>query len=374
MASAASPQAQPSYLPNLDGLRAIAIALVLFHHAPPVAAGPLRVLQENGRFGVSLFFVISGYLITTLLRREERARGAVRLVRFYARRALRLMPLYYVTLAVYALLVLVFHRFSSHNRDLFVAKLPAYVFYYSNVVAHATEGPFFFAWSLAAEEQFYAVFGAAYRWLGARGAAIVAALALAVKLAAGDALDTVDASPIVHALLSYQEAILLGVLLAFARDVEMLAPFDRFLGRRMSVAVLALAVALLLVVAPIARHGELRAEALYLLMTALVAACLASAPIAALEASFVTHVGRTSYGIYLLHMLAFDPLRRLFPSSPWLVFALGGAASIAMATLASRYIERPILRWRGRLDASAVKAPPTPRPALRSRSGERGTR
>ena len=183
MGPPASPPAQQRYIPNLDGLRAFAIALVLFHHAPPVAAGPLRVLQENGRFGVSLFFVISGYLITTLLRREERARGAVRLARFYARRALRLMPLYYVTLAVYAILVLVLHRFSAHSRELFLAKLPAYLFYYSNVVSHATEGPFFFAWSLAAEEQFYAVFGAAYRWLGLRGAAITAASALLLKLA-----------------------------------------------------------------------------------------------------------------------------------------------------------------------------------------------
>ena len=362
MASAASPQAQPSYLPNLDGLRAVAIALVLFHHAPPVAAGPLRVLQENGRFGVSLFFVISGYLITTLLRREERVHGAVRLARFYARRALRLMPLYYVTLAVYASLVLVFYRFSAHNRELFVAKVPAYLFYYSNVVAHATEGPFFFAWSLAAEEQFYAIFGAAYRWLGLRGAAVVAAIALAVKLCAGDALDTADASPLVHALMSYQEAILLGVLLAFAKDAGALAPLERFLARRSTVAVLALAAAFLLMVAPIARHGEIRAEALYVLMTALVAACLASPPIRVLEAPLVTHVGRTSYGIYLLHMLAFDPLRRLFPAAPWLVFVVGGVASIAAATLAQRYIERPILRWRAKLDAS--RPAPTPRPAL----------
>ena len=208
MASPASPPAQRDYIPNLDGLRAFAIALVLFHHAPPVAAGPLRVLQENGRYGVSLFFVISGYLITTLLRREERARGAVRLARFYARRSLRLMPLYYVTLALYAVLVLGLHRFSAHSRELFVAKLPSYLFYYSNVVAHATEGPFFFAWSLAAEEQFYAVFGAAYRWLGMRGAAVVAGGLLVVKLLVGNAADTPDASPLFHALLSYQEAIL----------------------------------------------------------------------------------------------------------------------------------------------------------------------
>src|SRR6185436_18510845 len=84
------------YFESLDGLRALAILLVLLHHTPRLApAGPIVTLQENGRYGVGFFFVISGFLICMLLLREENQTGKIHLGKFYARRALRLLPLYY---------------------------------------------------------------------------------------------------------------------------------------------------------------------------------------------------------------------------------------------------------------------------------------
>src|SRR3954464_10540115 len=95
-----------SYFGGLDLLRGLSILLVIFHHVPPPAGSSwLAVFHSNGRYGVSLFFVISGFLIATLLLRELRTLGSVSLGKFYLRRSLRLLPLYFACLALHAVLV-----------------------------------------------------------------------------------------------------------------------------------------------------------------------------------------------------------------------------------------------------------------------------
>src|SRR5688572_28423769 len=202
-------------IPNLDALRGISILWVFLHHVPALPWPWARVIQENGRHGVSFFFVISGFLICTLFLREERDTGRIELLKFYGRRVLRLMPLYYLTLLLYIVLVLVVGVYSAENRALFIEKLPSYMLYYSNVVPRSTEGPFFFAWSLAVEEQFYLFFGLCMRWLSKKAvlALVLGMLALKVGVLAlyGPALLETTAFRVA---LSYQEAILMGVLLA----------------------------------------------------------------------------------------------------------------------------------------------------------------
>jgi peptidoglycan/LPS O-acetylase OafA/YrhL len=93
-----------SRIPSLDGLRAISIALVLFGHllggrgfiraAPPVNA------VDYGNLGVRVFFVISGYLISTILFSEMHERGTLSLAKFYFRRAFRIFPAFYANIAV----------------------------------------------------------------------------------------------------------------------------------------------------------------------------------------------------------------------------------------------------------------------------------
>jgi peptidoglycan/LPS O-acetylase OafA/YrhL len=130
------------YVPALDGLRAVAIAGVVLYHGTGHPAG--------GWLGVDLFFVLSGFLITTLLIEEHRAHGQVDILRFYRRRARRLMPALLAVLAV----VLAF----TGSVFGFVAGLG----YFSNVVQmgapESTMPPALeHLWSLAAEEQFYLV-------------------------------------------------------------------------------------------------------------------------------------------------------------------------------------------------------------------------
>src|SRR5690348_18282128 len=108
-----------SYFTALDGLRALSILMVLFHHVTKYPAGDfLHTLQENGRYGVAFFFVISGFLICTLLLREEEKTGRIDLWNFYGRRALRLLPLYYAALLVQAILVFALHQYTPENQQL----------------------------------------------------------------------------------------------------------------------------------------------------------------------------------------------------------------------------------------------------------------
>lgn len=144
-----------NYVPSLNGLRAISIFIVLFHHLN--AAGTFGAFHApsflgflfDGNFGVNVFFVISGFLITTLLLAEEQKNGTISLKNFYIRRIFRIFPAYYFVLFVYFLLqyfsVLYFTRESWLSS----------IFYYKYLVpGDAATGHF---WSLSVEEHFYLV-------------------------------------------------------------------------------------------------------------------------------------------------------------------------------------------------------------------------
>ncbi|MEY2424840.1 MAG: hypothetical protein QOI61_412 [Actinomycetota bacterium] len=147
-------QERARYRPALDGLRGIAVLAVLMFHS-----GSRRYvsgLYPGGRFGVDIFFVLSGFLITGLLLAENAKTGTISLKNFYVRRALRLLPALGLVLLYGGFTVLV----TGHNAEgwpFFVAALPV-VFYVGNwVVAANTRslGLLGHTWTLALEEQFY---------------------------------------------------------------------------------------------------------------------------------------------------------------------------------------------------------------------------
>lgn len=146
-----------TYVPEIDGLRAIAVlAVILFH---------LQVSGLAGGFvGVDVFFVISGYLITTGLQRELSQHGTVRFGHFYLRRARRLLPALYAVLLLSSLAAVVF--LSHHRLPQFGASLVAAALSLSNVQFFLGSGyfdtssdykPLLHTWSLGVEEQFYLI-------------------------------------------------------------------------------------------------------------------------------------------------------------------------------------------------------------------------
>src|ERR1700730_15737223 len=162
------------HIPSLDGLRGVSILLVILGHARETLGFPSWIpsyAKDHAALGVQIFFVISGYLITTLILNEERKTGTISLKLFYARRTLRIFPLCYLylfvlTIGVWAGML----QFPRYNLLFAVA-------YLTNVVPVAT-GAWVTGhlWSLSAEEQFYLVWPAAVKVAGKKRALIAAAM------------------------------------------------------------------------------------------------------------------------------------------------------------------------------------------------------
>jgi peptidoglycan/LPS O-acetylase OafA/YrhL len=338
-----------SYFSALDGLRAISILLVLLHHMRDLPANsPFALLQENGRYGVAFFFAISGFLICTLFLREEAATGRIHLWKFYGRRALRLLPLYYVVLLLQAVLVFGLHQYSPENQDLFRAKLPSYLFYYSNWLPTATQGPFFCSWSLAVEEQFYLAFGLLLFFLNRRAVIPLIVAMFLVKMAAYALLGPLDVrSTAMRIVFSYQEPVLLGVLLAFTlHDRRSYDCFRLVLGHRSVGAALSIATALWLTTCHISHGSAWEAQLLYLLMTLTLAALVMRPNVPVLCGATLTHIGKISYGIYLIHMFVVSAAKKLpGAGSVWVCFLISATASILLASLIYRFFEQPIIRY-----------------------------
>jgi peptidoglycan/LPS O-acetylase OafA/YrhL len=146
---------RPQHIPSLDGLRALAVLLVIVLHTLlrntlyKFIPFPLR-LVGNGALGVFIFFVISGYLITTLLLREEDKTGGISLRSFYLRRAFRILPPLYAYILFLAALGAAGHLPGMNGREL-ISALTLTRNYMHHVDLWAMEH----LWSLCIEEQFY---------------------------------------------------------------------------------------------------------------------------------------------------------------------------------------------------------------------------
>lgn len=344
----------------LDGLRALGILAVLLHHM-----GHGNRFMDRG-LGVTLFFVLTGFVITALLLRERREAGTVSCLPFYARRALRTLPLYYAVLAIYVVLVRLLES-GTPAGSRFFGNLPAYLSLTSDwfVRPEGRHSIFYFAWSLAAQEKFYLLAPLLVRyarpaWVPplALGAGLVAGEAARWGLAAG---YLAPAGLGVRVLASIPGPICLGSLAAYA--LEEAAGFRRawaVAGRGWSLP----AAAALLALPSMLELGELQYLVTSAGMVLLVAACVvrpenALRPL--LTCAPARWLGKVSYGFYLMHMLAFHAVRRALPSrGPVLLFVVSASTAALAAGLSWNLFERPVIeagkRWllRRRLPAGPL--------------------
>jgi peptidoglycan/LPS O-acetylase OafA/YrhL len=156
---------RPGFRPDIEGLRGVAILLVVaFHANVPWLTG--------GYVGVDVFFVISGFLITGLLAREVEDTGDVNLTEFYARRARRLLPALLVVLL--ATIATTLWIYAPIDQPAVASDGRAVALHYGNILFaqtavdyHATStNPFLHTWSLAVEEQFYLVWPLLFMLIG----------------------------------------------------------------------------------------------------------------------------------------------------------------------------------------------------------------
>lgn len=292
-------------MPALDGVRALAILGVLLHHT---RNGPFARL--HGYRGVWVFFVLSGFLITTLALREEDRAGLLNVRAFAIRRVLRIMPLYYLALIAYVCWACVFQM--EDNGDLLKRYLPSFILYCSEfpIFQHHFMIPFGQTWSLGIEEKFYLVWPVmAFWWLARSQHRIHITLALlaimSVLTATGGVLSQMWGS--------YADILigcLLGLLLHDRRTYDCLAVLGRTGIAWAILAALGLATLS-------AITGTQLGERLFSLLAATAIAALvtnAGAPAAVASAPWLVRIGAWSYAIYLTHPLVLDAVSPLMPA------------------------------------------------------------
>jgi peptidoglycan/LPS O-acetylase OafA/YrhL len=382
MAAAAAPAAAargPLSIPSLDGIRACSVMLVFVTHAVMLSLTAYPSLQHRipGDFGVTVFFFLSGYLITTLLRVEHERTGRISLRDFYLRRVLRIFPPFYLVLIVATLLTVI----GALPGQLTPQGIGAQVVYLTNydIIQHGwwlgrAPGTWIF-WSLCIEEHFYLVFPLLYLLLlrvlpsRRRQALVLAGICVAVMVWRIMLIQLLGAQRDRTYLATDTriDSILFGCILGvWANPV-----LDRTRVGHMTWKLLWVPLALLGLLVSFAVRSPTFQNALAYTMQGV---CLFPLFIAAvryhdweffrlLNRGWVKFVGVLSYSIYLMHPAV---LWALSQRTSWLPgplqAAVGLAITLALAYLVYRVVERPAARLRRRL--SRIDGPVRPvRPA-----------
>lgn len=335
-----------------DGIRALAIALVLICHSVPRATG--------GASGVNIFFTLSGFLITGLLLAERERYGSVWMGGFYARRLLRLMPPLLAMLLLVACMPNVYG--TSHNgfsASLWIT-IPAALFYVGNYFQAAGEplGYLSHTWSLGVEEQFYLFWPIGMLALERRGRlrwALPRLIIFFVVLRAVLAAFGMHRYGLADWLTSEADCLLIGALLA----VWMRDPGTVAWAKRTSAGWGALGVlSLVCLFASYKSQGMQGTFALYGgitivgAATAVLIAHLGQRDDGLLSWMFgwapVVLIGRVSYGIYLYHFVIFQWVQHQRYPSTAKTYVVEYALTAAAVALSWFLVERPALRMKDR--------------------------
>jgi peptidoglycan/LPS O-acetylase OafA/YrhL len=349
-----------SFIPALDGLRGLAVLLVLWTHVPVGSFGAshdvLKGLVRPGYLGVDLFFVLSGFLITRILVADRDAHAPLRW--FWFRRFLRIFPIYYLLLGVLW----------------FVERGPewpwcaAYLSNFRFLVAPDDASSLRHTWSLAIEEHFYLVWPLvvyAFRSRHGTARATLVLLALALATAMAPLLFPEHVHPElarrwIHESSTTRATSLLAGALVAQHEVGIRAR----LARAQWFAPLALLLSASLVLfnrrygLPLAPFVDLVGYAAF--STGVLLCALEGPAAAAASWGGMRWVGRISYGLYLYHLPIFHAFglvqhRGDEPAGAARI-ATAVAVSFAAAWISFLVIERPLLRLQGRFRAPA--APP----------------
>ena len=337
MASAGPTSAE---IPALDGFRAIAIWLVMLSHV-----GLERLVP--GQFGVTLFFFLSGYLITTLLRREFLRSGTVSLKAFYFRRAVRILP----PLA-FALVLATCLSLTGLMPPLYYPGLITDALFLSNYLP--LSGVPIGLWSLAVEEHFYVLFPAIALLLftrrGAGSCAMLCAVACVVVLGirlfeVGRLSDFSEVNLWTHTRI---DSILFGGLLACWNN-PVIDPQNRMPGRWTSYAIGLLLLASTFIYRDEAFRQTFRYSIQGIALFLIFNAAIRDAGFARrfLDTAPMRYVALLSYTLYLVHSVVLSAARPLEEGIGFIPARLGAlAVSFAIAWMVYLTIERPLGNWR----------------------------
>lgn len=342
-----------SRIPTLDGWRGVAILLVLLEHAGQYGRFKDQMWTNLGAFGVDIFFVLSGYIITTGLIRERALHGSINLRSFYLRRAFRILPLVVVYLSALCLISQFTNLGDFHWRE-----IAGSLFFFRNYQFAANPGGLYTIhfWSLSIEEHFYLMWPVLLLWLRDKRALWFATLAASMSALwrlyewnhSGISLFP-HARPWLHVFQTDArlDGLFLGAALAIVLSFARVQSFILAHFQRETPILLLAAIFLNLLLAP----GR-PSFTLYLLIAVAIAytVIVKEGPLySSLNLRPVVWVGEISYSLYvwqqifLLHPSGHLPLSRLN------VFPLNLACAVIVAACSFYFIERPIIKFGRRL-------------------------
>jgi peptidoglycan/LPS O-acetylase OafA/YrhL len=339
---------------GLDGLRFISISAVVWHHSVGNYFTNIRA-AGYGFLGVDLFFVISGFLIVTLLLRERELKGAISLRNFYVRRTLRIFPLYYFAIISLALFYLLIKKGSPRGEE-FINDLPIYLLYLGNIFSVQLG----IVWSLASEEQFYLVWPFLEKYFQ-KSIFIILAVALAINqfinfqrnnIADWTGITQLQTLSIMQATFT---PILLGVLLAhlFHHGETFNRVEKMFAHKYAAVAWLLILVGTVyLLPTDVSGFPRLVVQLIMMLLVGSVVVNEENHLMPYLKFPVFARIGAISYGIYLFHIHAISAAEKLLKvflvEQRLVVFVFAFVISIGMAEFSFRFLEAPFLRLKGR--------------------------
>jgi len=340
-----------SQLPCLDGIRAIAVFLVVFYH--------FGLPFVSGSLGVLIFFVLSGFLITWLLLKENERYGDVSLGHFYARRALRIFPAFYC----YWCLVLGLWLFAWRTPVNWPQAI-ASAFYVNNYYQALHGDPntaLSHTWSLGIEEQFYLLWPVTFLFLRSDRRRLARALTVTIigiwlyRLALAQLLE-VSQRYIYEAFDTRADHLAIGCLLA----VLLRGGFIPWFWRSLCAFSALLFLAAGLLVASVAAElswGSAYRDSIGFIVDPLLVAILIVQTIAFRDTAlsgwlnwgWMRFLGRISYSVYLYQQITVYPAKRLLSDAPSVIQLVGVAAAVTLVASGSYFVvEAPFLRWKSR--------------------------
>jgi peptidoglycan/LPS O-acetylase OafA/YrhL len=363
--SNSGPQYATGVIPSLDGIRAIAVTLVFFAHS---GLGNLI----PGGLGVTIFFVLSGYLITTLMRVEHARSGSINYRSFYLRRLLRLMPPLLIVVATAGAL----SALSIIDGNFTPGGMLSSLFYFGNyyVIAHDYHGMpagIGVIWSLAIEEHYYLFYPPLAALLLRAGrvrlSATVLSLLCAIVLAWRCWLVFHGGSEayLTMATDTRVDAILIGCIMALLFN-----PWIDRVPAQKAINDWAIAAVCIAVLAAtlLYRNEVFRLTARYTLQSLAIAPLIYLAvaradrlPFSWLNARPLVYIGTVSYTIYLSHHVVLLGLAKYWPQLHWIWITIVSAAlTLAIAEPMRRWVEQPSAKLRMALHRKTIAGKATP--------------
>jgi peptidoglycan/LPS O-acetylase OafA/YrhL len=343
---------QLGYRPALDGVRGIAILAVLAVHTNHLFGWSLL---KGGSIGVDIFFVLSGFLITSILLEEWTTTANINLRHFYARRLLRLVPA--LVLLTVVLLVVSGLLFSTGEAMQTRRTIPIALLYltdfFASLAPQISLGALRHTWSLAIEEHFYLLWPPVLLLLLKSGVSRRGLFILTISLATALCLHRallyeagVSPARTYYAFDTRADSLLIGCAAGIAVSWGFVMCCSRLTA--VAVALIVLSLVSTNFASPIMHEGgfTILAAATALLLINLISS-EAGRFTRLMEVRPLVWIGRISYGLYLWHYPVFKWVK--YAGSPWpLKLALALFTTFAVASLSFYLLEKPLLRLKQR--------------------------